>query len=207
MDSQANSEVDLLRTLGLGSNSTLVEFGVGTGQLAIAAAPHCAHVMAVDVSPAMLSLLRTKLDDAGLGNVTIVESGFLSFPFQPSSVDFIYSRFALHHLPDFWKSLALQRIYEMLTPGGVFRLWDVIYNFDPHEAADRLEDWCATGQDVSPFTPIEDDWGRWEIAEHVRDEHSTYSWLLEAMFDRIGFSIEHAEKPDATTAQYVLRKR
>lgn len=95
----------------------------------------------------------------------------------------------------------------MLAPGGAFRLWDVVYNFDPHEAPGRLEDWCATGQDVAPETAVDDGWGRWEIAEHVREEHSTYSWVLEAMFERIGFIVEHVDKPDATTAKYVLRKR
>ena len=159
------------------------------------------------MSPAMLSLLRTSLDDCGLGNVTVIESGFFSYPYEPNSMDFVYSRLALHHLPDFWKSLALQRIYEMLRSGGVFRLWDVVYNFERHEATERLENWCATGRHVAPFTPLDDGWGRWEIAEHVRDEHSTYSWLLEAMFERTGLSIEHADKPDATTAKYVLRKR
>ena len=43
--------------------------------------------------------------------------------------------------------------------------------------------------------------------EHVRDEHSTYDWLLEAMFERVGFTVEQCDKPDDTTAKYVLRKR
>jgi SAM-dependent methyltransferase len=131
----------------------------------------------------------------------------LTYERAPRSVDFVYSRFALHHLPDFWKVHALQRIHDMLVPSGVLRLSDVVYDFEPSEAAARLEAWCASGQDVAPSTVVEDGWGSWELAEHVRDEHSTYSWLLEAMFDRVGFEIEQCDKPDDTTANYLLRRR
>lgn len=206
MDSAATTELALLTSLGLGSRSTLVEFGAGTGQLTVSAARVCDRVVAVDVSPEMLASLASKLAAEGLDNVELVQAGFLSYSYEPSLVEFVYSRLALHHLPDFWKVHALRRISDMLVVGGVFRLWDVVYSFPPHEAEKRLERWCQTGQDVPPLTPLEDGWGRWEIAEHVRDEHSTYSWLLEAMFDRTGLAIEHCDRPDDTNAMYVLRK-
>jgi hypothetical protein len=30
------------------------------------------------------------------------------------------------HLPDFWKAIALVRLADVLRPGGVLRLWDII---------------------------------------------------------------------------------
>lgn len=207
MDASARAETALLAALGLGPGSTLVELGAGTGQLTVEAARLGAHVTAVDVSPVMLAVLRDKTSEHALSNVEIVEAGFLSYVREPRSVDFVYSRFALHHLPDFWKVHALQRIHDMLVPGGVLRISDVVYDFEPGDAAARLEAWCSSGRDVAPSTPIEDGWGRWELAEHIRDEHSTYGWLLEAMFDRVGFEIEQCEKPDDTTANYLLRRR
>ena len=57
------------------------------------------------------------------------------------------------------------------------------------------------------LTPVEDGWGRWEIEEHVRDEHSTFSWILEPMMERIGFVIEQAEYDGDVVARYVLRRR
>jgi SAM-dependent methyltransferase len=53
MDAAPDDEVALLRSLGLRSQSTLVEFGAGTGQLALAAAAVARRVIAVDVSPPM----------------------------------------------------------------------------------------------------------------------------------------------------------
>jgi len=34
------------------------------------------------------------------------------------------------------------------------------------------------------------------MEEHVRDEHSTFTWLLEVMFERTGFSIEAVDYSD-----------
>ena len=50
-------ELALLRAHGLGPETTLVDLGAGTGLLALAAAPHCRRVVAVDPSPAMLAVL------------------------------------------------------------------------------------------------------------------------------------------------------
>jgi hypothetical protein len=78
---------------------------------------------------------------------------------------------------------------------------DVVYGFEPSEAADRIEAWCATGGDT-----VEAEWSRTELEEHVRDEHSTFTWLLEPMIERSGFEIVQAEhSEDAMFAQYLLR--
>lgn len=200
-DAGAPAEVALLRELGLAQDSVVIDFGAGTGQLALAVAPACAWVVAVDVSPVMLNLLHDKVSAAGLTNVEVVQAGFLTYGHDGEPVDFVYSRYALHHLPDFWKALALERIRRMLRPGGVLRLCDVVYSFEPAEAVARIEAWCATaGADV------EDEWLRWELEEHVRDECSTFTWLLEPMIQRSGFDIEDAVySRDGVFARYVLR--
>ena len=201
MDAGADAEVQLLERLGLASTSTLVDFGSGTGQFTLAAARKCARVVAVDVSPVMLSLLATKLEVADVSNVDTVRAGFLTYEHRGDPVDFIYSRYALHHLPDFWKAIALVRMRSLLRPGGVLRLADVVYSFAPEETEERLEAWCATGGDQ-----VEGDWSRAELEEHVRDEHSTYTWLLEAMMVRCGFVVEDAVySADGIDAEYVLR--
>jgi SAM-dependent methyltransferase len=198
-DADAAAEVALLRELGLARDSVVVELGAGTGQFSVAVAPECARLVAVDVSPVMLDRLRDKA--AGRGNVEIVQAGFLTYEHAGSPADFVYSRYALHHLPDFWKAVALDRLRRLLRPGGVLRLWDVVYDFAPSEAGERLEAWLATGGD-----DVEADWSRAELEEHVRDEHSTFTWILEPIIERAGFAIERAEhSPDGVFARYVLR--
>ena len=201
MDARAADEVELLRSWGLDESSVVVDLGCGTGQFALAAAAVCRRVVAVDVSPVMRERLRTKLDESAVDNVEIAAAGFLTYDHAGDRADIVYSRYALHHLPDFWKVVALRRVRSMLRPGGIFRLWDVVYGFDPDEADERIEAWCA------PFgDEVEGDWARWEMEEHVRDEHSTFTWLLEAMFERTGFTVEVADySDDGFDARYLLR--
>jgi ubiquinone/menaquinone biosynthesis C-methylase UbiE len=200
-DAHAADEVVLLGRLGLSLNSEVVDFGAGTGQFALAAASACARVVAVDVSSVMLDLLRAKVGAAGLPNVEVVQAGFLTYEHRGNLADFVYSRYALHHLPDFWKALALKRVRRVVRPGGVLRLWDIVYNFEAEEAEEHIEAWCARGG-----TEVEADWSRKELEEHVRDENSTFSWLLEPMIERSGFKLEEAEySPDGFSAKYVAR--
>jgi ubiquinone/menaquinone biosynthesis C-methylase UbiE len=199
-DADARSEVALLKDAGLTGESLVVEFGPGTGQFSVEVASACARVIAVDVSDPMLSQLKAKVADLGLSNVEAVRGGFLTYEHAGAPADFIYSRYALHHLPDFWKAVALSRLRRMLRPGGVFRLWDAVYSFAPAQAMAHIEAWCATGAD-SP----EVEWSRAELEEHVREEHSTFSWLLEPMFARTGFEIAQAEySADEIFAKYLL---
>jgi len=50
------------------------------------------------------------------------------------------------------------------------------------------------------------EWSRAELEEHVRDEHSTFTWLLEPMIRRAGFEIEQAlHSDDGIFARYLLQ--
>jgi ubiquinone/menaquinone biosynthesis C-methylase UbiE len=202
-DAGAEAEVQLLTELGLDGDHHVVDLGAGTGQLTLAVAPHCARVVAVDVSPVMLDRLRAKVDAAGFANVEVVEAGFLGYEHTGSPVDVVYSRWALHHLPDAWKAVALHRMRSILRPGGLLRLSDIVYSFEPAEATDRFEQWCAS---LPVDAATDGEWVRADVEEHVRDEHSTFTWLLEPMIERAGFRIERAtHSPDGFFADYVAR--
>lgn len=204
-DAGATGDVAQLRTLGLDDQSIVVDLGAGTGQFVLAVAPVCARVVAADVSPVMLRRLRSQVAGAGLANVEVVEAGFLSYQHQGRPADVVYSRYALHHLPDFWKVLALQRIRRTLRPGGLLVLRDVVYDAGPADVEERIDAWCATG---ATEADREAAWSRAELEEHVRDEHSTFTWLLEAMIRRCGFEIESAEhSADGIFARYLARAR
>jgi SAM-dependent methyltransferase len=189
--------------LALDVESTLVDLGAGTGKLALAAAPLCRRVVAVDVSPVMLSELRRRVEAQGVANVECVEAGFLTYEHAGEPADVVYSRNALHHLPDFWKAVALQRVADLLRPGGTFHLRDLVFSFGPDEAEAALERWLAR---AAP-TP-ERGWTREELETHLRDEYSTFTWLLEPMLERAGLAIEHADRdPSGIYAAYTCTRR
>jgi ubiquinone/menaquinone biosynthesis C-methylase UbiE len=197
-DADAATEVGVLRSAGLRRGSTVVDLGAGTGQFALAAAEVFQRVIAVDPSPAMLGRLREKARDRS-ASLEIVPAGFLTYEHEGEPPDLVYSRYALHHLPDFWKVVALGRIRRMLRPGAMVRLWDVVYHFPADEAEDRIERWCATGSSK------DGEWTRADLEEHVRDENSTFTWLLEPMILRTGFEIRDVTySDDGFFAKYLL---
>jgi ubiquinone/menaquinone biosynthesis C-methylase UbiE len=179
-----SDDLAVLRRHGFGSDSILIDLGAGTGVFAIAAARWCRRVIAVDVSPAMTAVLRARVDELGIDNLTVVESGFLSYQHRGEPPGFVFTRNALHQLPDFWKAIALERIRLLLPPGGVLRLRDLVYDFEPAESDQNIEAWLSGAVRDSSTG-----WTAEELAEHVRNEFSTYSWVLEIMLERTGFSV------------------
>ena len=177
-------DLAVLREHGIGQAATVVDLGTGTGRFALAAAPLVRRVVAADVSPAMLAVLRQRITEARLGNVECVRAGFLSYEHTGAPADAVYTRNALHQLPDFWKALALERMANLLRPGGVLRLRDLIFDFQPGEAEAVLDGWLddAVADPARGYT-------RADFAEHLRTEFSTFRWLLEPMLAAAGFAV------------------
>jgi SAM-dependent methyltransferase len=220
-----SADIEAFQAHGLGAGSVVVDLGTGTGQFAVPAAWHFGRVIAVDVSAAMLAALREKA--AGIsaplppparynrssigqasggtggrppGGLEYVQGGFLSYsPAAP--VDGVYTRHALHQIPDFWKALALTRIAAMLRPGGVLRLRDLVYDFGPDEAEDVFARWlaAAAADPAAGYTAA-------DYAEHIRTEHSTFRWLLEPMLTAAGFEITEVSYERRLYAAYTCVK-
>jgi SAM-dependent methyltransferase len=167
---------------GLDGTSVIVDFGAGTGQFAIPAARRFGQVTAVDVSAAMVGVLRDR--GAGMANFRCVRAGFLSYEHDGPPADGVYTRHALHQLPDFWKTIALERIARLLRPGGVLRVRDLIYDFTPAQAGEVFGHWFARASADPAVGYTRDDY-----IEHIRTEFSTYRWLFEPMLVAAGFEI------------------
>lgn len=197
------AELDDLRGLGLGAESTLVDLGAGTGGMSLAAAPVVRRVVAVDVSPAMIAVIRERAAAAGAGNLACVQAGFLTYEHAGDPADFVYSRHALHHLPDFWKAIAIGRVARVLRPGGVLRLRDLVFSCPLDEAEATIGTWLA-GASTTPGVG----WSRSELDIHLTTEYSTFNWLLEPMFRQAGFDIVRADYSDNRIfADYACVKR
>jgi SAM-dependent methyltransferase len=191
---------DLAELAGL--DGTLVDLGAGTGRLSLAAAPRFRRVVAVDVSPAMQRFLRARAAEAGFVNIECVRAGFLSYEHTGSPVDAVCTRNALHQLPDFWKAIALERVGRLLRPGGVLRLRDLIFDFQPGKAGTMIARWLDAG---APDPAL--GYTREDFAEHLRTEYSTFRWLLEPMLDAAGFEIIRADFRGAVYGAYTCVKR
>ncbi len=175
-------EVDRLLELGLSTDDTIVDFGTGTGVFPIAIAQHCNRVVVSDVSETMLDVVRERLKTHETENVDLINAGFLSYEHQGEPASFVFSKDALHHLPDFWKIEALKNVGDALKDGGIFRLRDFIFSFDPEDSYEKIDMWIDKNKEVTTFTEE-------EIHRHFRDEYSTYGFLMESMLEQAGFKI------------------
>lgn len=195
-------DLDIFAAYGLGPGSSILDFGAGTGQFALAAALRFRKVIAVDVSAEMVGRLRDRAAAEGLLNLRCVQAGFLSYRKEDEAFDGAFTRNALHHLPDFWKAIALRRLAGLLKPGGVLRVRDLIYDFQPSEVDVKVERWLdgAASDPVLGYT-------REDFATHLRTEHSTFRWLFEPMLDAAGFEILTAEFQESVYGAYTCLKR
>lgn len=198
----ATEDLAVFARHGLGSESTILDLGAGTGQFALEAARHFERIIAVDVSPVMIQVIRDRAADAGLTNVELVQAGFLSYDHAGPPLDGVYTRNALHHLPDFWKAIALKRIANVLRPDGILRIHDLIYDFAPSEAEAVFERWFHRAADdpTSGYTAA-------DFAEHIRTEFSTFRWLFEPILDAAGFEVLSAVFRGSLYGAYTCRKR
>lgn len=99
---------------------TVMDFGAGTGLVAGRIAPHVGHIVAVDISEAMLAQLAAKPELAG--KVEIVRQDLLETPLD-RRFDLIVSAMAMHHVED--TAALLRTLYAHLAPGGKVAIADL----------------------------------------------------------------------------------
>ena len=99
-----------------------------------------------------------------------------------------------------WKAIALERAADMLRPGGVLRLRDFVYSFEPHEADQVFAAWLDK--------EVAQGWTLHDLSEHILDEHSTFTWLLEPILEHAGFEIrDRSLREDRLHAAYTCIRR
>lgn len=189
----------LLDTLELDGNHVFADFGCGTGILLVEAAKRCRHAHGFDVSTRMLDHAQTRAGAAGVDNVTFHHAGFLSADLDDASLDLVTSKYALHHLPDFWKGMALARLHRALKPGGRLFVRDVVFSSSPAEFPSVAEAWTAWMQANTGYAPE-------EIAGHIRDEHSTYAWIMEGLIRAAGFRLVEAVYTERAYGDFIAIK-
>jgi len=99
-------------------DSEVLEIGCGTGSTALAHAPHVRHILATDISPAMIDIARRKAEAAGIENVTFETRAVGDHDLREASYDAILALNLLHLLAE--PEAAVVAACRGLKPGGVF---------------------------------------------------------------------------------------
>lgn len=177
----AQADRALLQRLGVTRDIAMADIGCGTGLMACEAARLARSVRAIDISAPMLSVARRRATDQGLANIAFERAGFLTFA-ASGDLDLITTKAALHHLPDMWKAVAFTRMRDALKPGGRIFIKDVAFNCLPDALPRAVEGWIG-------WMERETGYSRDEVATHVRDEHSTFAWVITRMIQDAGFRL------------------
>ncbi len=196
----AKEATDIIEAISLGKEHSLLEIGTGTGNFAIEAAKHCNNVYAIDVSSAMIDYAKQKAQTMEISNISFFQGSFLSYQHDGYPLDVIVSNFALHHLPDFWKMIALERIHKLLKNGGTFYLEDVVFSFPIEEYDCKIENWIDTMKQNVGIDFAE------EAEMHIKEEYSTFDWVIEEMLHKSGFKFDILHKDDFI-AVYCCKKK
>jgi len=195
-----NEAKDIVEKLQITSEDTVLDLGCGTGGIALNIAKYCKKVICVDISNAMLDVLKDKAEKQCIKNIEAHYAGFLTYNHEHDPVDKIISKVALHHLPDFWKSIALVRMNNILKSQGKLYLFDVIFTFDPCYHENSIENMIKKMRSVAGDSMAN------ETKIHIKEEFSTYDWIMEGLFEKTGFSIDSKEIEDENCISYICSK-
>ncbi len=192
---------EILTYINLKAEQVIIEIGTGTGELGIEVSKNCKKVIALDVSGTMLSFASEKAKERRADNIEFVQGGFLTYIHQGGLVDAVITQFALHHLPDFWKLVALKRVFKMLKDGGRLYLRDVVFPSDV-EDYDHFFNRIVSRLKTDAGTQIAG-----EMVIHIKEEHSTFDWIMESLLTKAGFTIDAIRYYDEILATYVCTKK
>jgi predicted TPR repeat methyltransferase len=191
---------EALERIGVGEGTVLVDMGCATGWFTVEAAKLGAIAHGVDSSAAMVEAARRKAKEMGV-EATFHQAGFFSYEHPGPPPDVVVARFVLHHMPDFWKSAAFIRVARLLRPGGLLHYRDVTYSFAQQDYEAAIDKWLVSAANRCGYSET-------EMLGQIRDEFTTYAWIIEGMLERAGFEIVHSEAtPDGMLAEYLGRLR
>ncbi|WP_438263104.1 class I SAM-dependent methyltransferase [Streptococcus oralis] len=123
-------QIDLL------SDKEILDFGGGTGLLALPLAKQAQSVILVDISEKMLEQARLKAEEQEIRNLQLLEQNLLANPLEQQFDLIVVSR-VLHHMPDLDATLAM--FYHHLRENGQVLIADFVKTDTNHHGFELAE--------------------------------------------------------------------
>lgn len=124
------------KQIALLSDKEILDFGGGTGLLALPLAKQAQSVTLVDISEKMLEQARLKAEQQDIKNIQILEQDLLANPLEQQFDLIVVSR-VLHHMPDLDATLAM--FYHHLRENGQVLIADFVKTDTNHHGFDLAE--------------------------------------------------------------------
>lgn len=180
---------------------TALDIATGGGHVAKTVAPHCAQVVATDLTRTMLLAAAELIGQSGIGNVMYVVSDAESLPFLDHSFEFVTCRIAAHHFPN--PEVFIGEVARVLRPGGTFILIDNVAPED--EELDRFMNTVEKLRDPSHVRcPSVSEWQRWLRQHGLAEQRARLrqkSFQFPTWVERTASSTEQTQRVE----QYLLQ--
>jgi len=163
----------------------VVELGCGTGSTAIIHAPYVKHIRAIDISPRMIEIAQSKASSIGIQNITFETSTIEELKIDQESVDVVLALSILHLVEN--RDSVVDKIYEMLKPGGIFVSSTICLNDDMK--------WLKL------IAPLGKSIGLMPMVKFFTKSD------LESGIKNQGFEIEHSWKPGKRKATFIVSRK
>ncbi len=150
--------------------ASVIDIGIGTGNLASRFLARGMHVVGIEPSPEMREICQEKYPD-----MIIEEGDFLTVPLYVPQVDLVVSTYALHHLTPAEKVEAVIEMKRLLKPRGRIVIADLMFRNAAEERRIRQALLEA---------------GRGDILREFEDEYPGLFEELTIIFTEEGFSIQ-----------------
>jgi ubiquinone/menaquinone biosynthesis C-methylase UbiE len=122
----------MITALNPNGTELVMDYGTGTGNIALRIVPHVHRIIAVDSSKGMLDMLQEKLSQDRITTVEIREWSIGQDPALLPLFDIIVSSMTMHHVRD--TAGTARAFYTMLLPGGRIAIADLdLDNGEFHE--------------------------------------------------------------------------
>jgi SAM-dependent methyltransferase len=141
---RAGTVADAIRAaVSLNAETSVFEYGCGTGLLGFALRPFVRSVTLADSSPGMLEVLNRKIAASGMKGLNPVRLDLITDPVPPDRYDLVVSLLVLHHVPDTGRILSA--FHSLLKSPGRLAVADLDAEdgsfhgagFDGHRGFDR----------------------------------------------------------------------
>lgn len=167
---------DILTEVVRHASGTVVEFGVGTGNLAAKLLEKGSEVVGVEPSNEMRSIAAAKLPE-----LTVLEGDFLDYPNLPLNVETIVSTYAFHHLTDEEKDVAIKQFSALLPAEGKIIFGDTIFQSEAHKQK------AIDGARKKGFA---------DLAEDLEREYYTTIPVIQTIFNTHKFDVTFKQMND-----------
>ena len=101
-------------------DTRVLDLGCGGGHVSYRVAPHVREVVACDLTPDMLALVKQTARERGLTNIAVEQGAAERLPFADGSFDVVLCRFSAHHWDNMEAGLREARRVLKRAGGAVF---------------------------------------------------------------------------------------